>query len=389
MAMVTSAERSFVADLGALVGVLRADARDLDPAALAAAVALGTANGLAVPLRRALADSPLRDRLPAAALDALAARHAQQVERTATLVRELEVLAERFSAAGLPFLLLKGPYLAARFYGDVLGREFVDIDLLVPEAERRRAAALLRAAGYRRRSRVVLAEAPTAFFVHAFDYGNGSTTVDLHWCLSRHPSFRVSEDAVWKAHGSWTVAGRPYDVLSDEHEVLFGVLSILRDVERGRPKLKGLVDLVQVLERLDGALEWPAFFAARRTDGTYGPAVNVLALCLDATGRRMHVPRLAAAVDAAERRRIVAVAPELVLRPTRLGLASKRWCAAVYDGTPRAWLAWWAVSFPFRVAVHERPLHERLRKRARRVWRPVRREGRRAWRVMRKRLAAR
>ena len=387
--MPIAVQPTWAAELATLVAVLRGDRGDADPSSLAAAVALGTANGLAVPLHRALGDSPLRARLPAGVLEAVAERYAQQEARTATLVGELAALADRFAAAALPFLLLKGPYLAARFYGDVLGREFVDIDVLVPAAERRRAAALLRAAGYRRRSRVVVAEDVTAFFVHAFDYANGATTVDLHWCLSRHPSFRVSEAAVWKDRRSRVVAGRTYDVLSDEHEVLFGVLGILRDIERGRPKLKGLVDLVHVVEHVDADLDWPAFLATRRSDGTYAPTLNVLTLCQAATGRRSHAPRLSAALAAVEPQCLVAVAPEVVLRPSRFGLASKRWCASVYDGTARAWLLWWAASFPFRVAVHQRPLRERMRRRARRMWRPVRREARRLWRVMRKRSATR
>lgn len=375
---------SLTVDLTLLARVLRGDvpASEVDRAALTAAVRLGAGQGLSVPLHRALAASPLRALLPAATVDRLARRHDMLTARARVLTVELARLAERFTAAGQRFLLLKGPYLATRFHGDALAREFADIDLMVPAADRTRAAALLQAAGYWRRSRVIASESATAFFVHAFDYGNGETGVDLHWCLSRQPTFRLPEAALWEACRSHLVGGREYTVLSDEHEVLFGILSILRDIERGSPKLKGVIDLLTIVEHLQDTLDWDAFLTARREDGTYGPSVNILALCLDATGSRPRLPRVDAALARHAARRAALAAPDVLLVPTRFGLASKRWCATVYDGTPRGWFLWWGGSLPFRAAVHRRPLGERLAKRMRPVRRAIEREGRRFGRLI-------
>ena len=93
--------------------------------------------GLSVVFLRAVKDSPLRAMLTADRLEALETGYRLQEERQKTLGQALRDLSRRFENAGQPFILLKGPYLASRFYGDVLGREFVDIDLLIPRADRR------------------------------------------------------------------------------------------------------------------------------------------------------------------------------------------------------------------------------------------------------------
>ena len=350
------------ADIDLLVRLLRGDhagaARCISSrqAPVDAFLELIAACGLSIVLLRALEDSPVRGAFPAHALEALEDRRRRQIVRSTEFLAELERLADRFAAAGQRFMLLKGPYLAARFYGDLHGREFVDLDLLVPSADRARAFRLLAAAGYVPKSRVLLGERVTCHFVHGFDFVKDGIQVDLHWCLSRHPSFRMDESAIWGARQSYPVGGQRYDVLSDEHEVLFAVLSLLRDLERGHLKIKNLVDLLRMLAVLDAQLDWTAFLAVRRRDGTLGPTVNVLALCLDVGEARATVPRLAAALAQHGDRRVpVPVAPApFVFAPAFAGLGNKWWCARVYDTSPAQWLLWWTASLPFRIAVHRR-----------------------------------
>jgi hypothetical protein len=254
-------------------------------------------------------------------------------------------------------MLLKGPYLASRFYGAWDGREFVDLDLLVPALDRQRAFRLLDEAGYTPKSRVILGPRLTCYFVHAFDFSSARAKVDLHWCLSRHPTFRMDEDAIWAGRRSHTVRGRPYDVLSDEHEVLFAVLSLLRDMERGKAKVKNVVDLLCLLSSIDERLDWEAFFAARRGDGTLGPAVNILGLCVEVADARDAVPRLQATLARYGDHRIPVPAAEspFLFEPAIGGLGNKLWCARIYEGSPLTWLAWWAASLPFRMGVHRPP----------------------------------
>ena len=132
-------------------------------------------------------------------LDALRARAERQAVRTAAQIDALAHITDTFAAAGLSFILLKGPYLAARFYGDPAGREFVDLDLLVRRADRARASERLTSIGYARRSRVLGSEALTAWFVHAFDYADARTYLDLlaTFTVSEKYSFRVGVNNVF------------------------------------------------------------------------------------------------------------------------------------------------------------------------------------------------
>jgi len=319
------------------------------------------AHGLAPVLLAALDGSPLRGAFSSSRLEALEERRAAQVARSRRLVAALEHLAEDLGAAGQNFLLLKGLYLAERFYGGIDGREFVDLDLLVPRADRKRAFDLLSRAGWARRSRVVVNTALTCFFVHGFDFIAGAAKLDLHWCLSRHPSVRVDEARVWLRRRSALVSGRAYDVLADEDEIVFGALSLLRDLERGRPKIKNIVDLVQMAAVLDATAAWEEMLETGRAEGTYGPMVNVLGACLDIAAASDLAPRLAAALARHGARRVPLRPGDSPLAPSpRLfHIGNKIWSARAHDCSPATWLLWWASSLPFRVAVHRR-----VRKRA-------------------------
>ena len=317
-----------------------------------AAVALE--GGVSVPLLHALAASGLTEQLSEEHQVALAERRDRQATRYAVLEKGLVRVASVFEAVAVPFMLLKGPYLAARFYGDPQGREFVDIDLLVQCADRRRAFGILEKAGFALRSRVLGSEALTAFFVHGFDFIAAGFNLDLHWRLSRHPSFRADESLIWKRRGVFLLDDRRYSVLADEDEITLGVLALLRDIARGRPKLKNVADLIQIVASVDATMAWDALFAAGRCNGTYGPLVNVLSLCLDVADAQDLAPHLAGILARHSVRRVrsdPAGAP-LCVPPARTGLANKLWAARSHDAALGSSLAWWAVSLPFRRAVH-------------------------------------
>ena len=64
-----------------------------------------------------LEGSPVRKLLPREWLDELKKFSLQQWSRQETLVRELDKLSILLTGAGYQFILLKGPCLAARFFG--------------------------------------------------------------------------------------------------------------------------------------------------------------------------------------------------------------------------------------------------------------------------------
>jgi hypothetical protein len=317
--------------------------------------------GLSAVFLGALEGSPLRTELTPRQTERLNEALNRQRERKRVCGQALLSLAELFASRKQPFILLKGAYLASRFYGSTPGREYVDIDLMVPRADRSKTCALLRDAGFHRHSRTPLGEGLTSFFVHAFDFRSEAVNVDLHWALSRHPSLHLDERRLWAMRGSFEVEGRAYDVLGDEHEVIFAALSLLRDIERGRPKPKNVIDLMQIVKATDARLDWDAVLSA--VDGTAGPLMNVLGQCLEIAAAHDLAPKLAAAL-ARHRNSLVRAAAAnadfpLLFPPIRYGLGNKLWAARVYETNLPAWLFWWAISLPFRLAVHRRPPRQR------------------------------
>lgn len=362
--------RASAAELRLLVRILSKDAagtaRCLEGCPELINILAETCNrsGLSVVLLRALEGSPLRSALMPHQIELLNEALQIQEERLQTLGPALTSLAELFEAGKQPFILLKGPYLASRFYGDILGREYVDIDLLVPARNWPKARALLETAGFHRHSGILLGENVTRFFVHAFDFYSGKVGVDLHWKLSRHISLHLDEEQLWAQRASFSIDGRSYDVLSDEHEVIFAALSLLRDIERMRAKPKNIIDLIRIASAADARMDWNTLLSAR--DGTAGPLVHVLRRCLEITGACDLVPNLAAALNRLRRIQVPAMASAadspLQFRPAFLGIGNKLWAARAYDTNLAAWLFWWALSLPFRLVVHKQPPRQFLQR---------------------------
>lgn len=349
-----------VEDLRLLVRLVRRDEEGAARAAAArrapleSAVDTAMASGLGVPLAEALRDSPLRPAITPAHLEALEARAARQRERSRRLLETLPAVAARFGAAGQEFILLKGPYLAARFYGDALAREYVDLDVAVRRADREPAFRLLRSAGYQPRSGVLLSTRLTCFFVHGFDFAGEGGKLDLHWCLARHPSLRLDEGRIWRQRQTWTYGGNTVAVLSDADEIVFAALSLMRDFERGRPKAKNVVDLVQIAAALDSTFDWDALLARSRDERCHGLLVNILALCLEVADAGDLCPQLSASLSRHASRRVPIPPgePTLALPPTAFAAGNKLWSARAHDTSVAAWALWWAASLPFRLATH-------------------------------------
>jgi Uncharacterised nucleotidyltransferase len=342
-----------------LVRLLRRDAAGVERALRARSNALdelasaALEGGLAIVLLRALDDCALAHEVSGEHRRLLARRRERHTERCLPLERGLVEIARQFRGEDVPFILLKGPYLGARFYGDVRGREYRDLDILVRRADRRHAFDLLERAGFARRSRVLFSEALTTFFVHAFDFVAGGVSLDLHWSLSRHASVHIDERDVWARKTTFSLDRRTYDVLADDHEVMLQALALLRDIERGRTQMKNFVDLIQVVASIDATMRWDALLADGRSSGTRGPLVNVLSLCLDVANARDLAPRLAAALEAQSARRVQSLTPAIAGRAA--GYANRLWAARSYDTTLATCLGWWFVSLPFRRAVHGWP----------------------------------
>src|SRR5713226_5781673 len=88
------------------------------------------------------------DSVPREIRQALIDRQRAQILFSLRLTAELFRLLERFAAEGIGTLVVKGPVLAVRAYGDPAMRSYGDLDLLVRQRDIRRATELMSAAGF-------------------------------------------------------------------------------------------------------------------------------------------------------------------------------------------------------------------------------------------------
>jgi hypothetical protein len=298
--------------------------------------------------------SPVRKLLPQKWLGELKKFSLNHWVRQEALVRELMQLSAVFSAAGQEFILLKGAYLATKFLGGIDRRPFFDLDLLVVRDSLPEAMRLLRSRGYVRKSSILFNETLTTYFTHAFDFAKPKVAVDLHWALSANAAQRLDNHAIWAQRQTFALNNRQFFVLSDEYEVVFSLISIFKDVERGTARLKSFVDLYFILSALESRLNWPGFVENRRHERVERIAVNMLALFLDLFDCRDRFPA-AAQVVALERSLIKNVSAEHaadLLEASQGALRNKLWAAGSYECSRFQLSLWWLVSLPFRIAVH-------------------------------------
>ena len=177
----------------------------------------------------------------------LKGRYLEQWGRTEKLMRELSILGKRFREAGQDFILLKGPHLASRFYGNVDRREIQDIDLLVRRNGFATASRLVQDCGFRCSSKVLLSEGLMARFVHHKEFKKKEVPLDLHQVLRAYPGMNIREETLWKHRAQIDLPGGPYSVLSDEHTLLNQLLSIHHDIGLGTITLRGLDDRFQIV----------------------------------------------------------------------------------------------------------------------------------------------
>ncbi len=299
--------------------------------------------------------SPVRQWLPQDVLRELKSFAVSHWARQEKLLRELLHLSTLFGAAGQDFILLKGAYIATRFFGGIDRRPFFDLDLLVTRDSLPQAQELLKTAGYTRKSAVLFNETLTSYFTHAFDYAKSNITLDLHWVLSANAAHRLDYNAIWRARQNFVLNNQNFLVLSDEYELVFNLVSIFKDLERGAARLKSFIDLYFILNALESKLDWDSFVKNRRREKILGISINVLALFLDLLDCRERFPSVAQVVgrEQALIKRVSAQERAAVLEASIGRLQNKLWTAGMYECSRLQLFLWWLISLPFRLAVHD------------------------------------
>lgn len=154
-----------------------------------------------------------------------------------------------FAGAGVASILLKGPAIARRLYPAGALRPYVDADLLVRDADRPAAEAVLRSRGFERQlNRREDEPDPAVLHADTWRRERDAASVDLHRSLAGVPA---GPEAVWGALADSTdsleVAGVRIDVPSDSGQAL---IVALHAAQHGTGRTMSVTDLARALEVL-------------------------------------------------------------------------------------------------------------------------------------------
>jgi hypothetical protein len=150
--------------------------------------------------------------VPARFLERLGARYRANARQALWLTSELIRIVDDFESRQIEVLPYKGPALAQILYGDVSGRQFGDLDLLVRQADVARAKAALIDLGYRRS--LPFTESQEKWYLksgyeYPFDSAYGRNLVELKWrILPRFYSVDFDVDAMFGRATALPLAGR-------------------------------------------------------------------------------------------------------------------------------------------------------------------------------------
>lgn len=173
-------------------------------------------------------------------------------------------IAAELQRRSIKYLCLKGHSLALVLYGKIGGREFGDLDLLVPPDQAQQAIDALEAIGLVRTYPPSLSARQQDALIrfgkaqNLVDAQQGMA-VDLHWKLLSQwmGNDLFCFDSLWQESQTLRFQGLSWQTLGIRHTVVFLALHGYQD---GWRSLKHLVDLTVALDRFD--LDWASVLSA-------------------------------------------------------------------------------------------------------------------------------
>jgi len=186
--------------------------------------------------------------------------------KTLTLAGELHRLASSLSDRSIPFVAFKGPTLALALYGDLAGREYNDVDVIVSPRQVDEAEDVIVSMGYasrqgdRRFRKTFLAPQQQ----YAFTRPDDGAAIDLHWDFSgTHVPFPLAPAEIWDDPLVLSVGGRDVPTLSapDLALMLAG-----HGTKEGWTMLKWVSDFARMVEQ-HRDLDWAILHARARARG--------------------------------------------------------------------------------------------------------------------------
>lgn len=198
------------------------------------------------------------DRVPPALRSLFAGAHRENALRHLRRVADLRRIDVVLKAANIPYLLLKGPILAATVYPEPATRTMLDLDFLVRESEVPRAIAALAEIGF---------TVPLKFAgwtLHAgdapplFNGQPGSPVVELHSMLDSAPDDSHAIEKMWST-ARVVDLGHGLSVHALERTEFFAhVVTHVSRHHRFEGELRSLLDIALLLRSKETDFDWSA-----------------------------------------------------------------------------------------------------------------------------------
>jgi hypothetical protein len=249
--------------------------------------------------------------MPAAERAELERFRQYHLARTLTLAGDLAQLAADLAGRSIRFVAFKGPTLSLALYGDLAGREYNDLDLIVPPEQVDVAEDAILSMDYRspQGDRTFRRMFLSPQRQYAFVRDEAHTAIDLHWAFSgSHVPFPLAAADAWESAIPLTVGNRTVPVLSTPNLAL---LLAGHGTKEGWTMLKWVSDFARLVDRHPD-LDWEELYRRAR-DRRCGEAV-LLACSVAQTLLEVPIPEALGDFVAGSdrvRRRTAAVAASL------------------------------------------------------------------------------
>lgn len=192
----------------------------------------------------------------------------RQLQRSSTLLTlqltaELFRVLDRFSQAVIPVLLTKGPALSVRCYGDPGQRQYGDLDLIIRQADIRRATQAMPDLGYEPRVPLTAIDANKSAGEYAFRKSGTGLLVEFHTerTFRYHPR-PLPIEKLFERSTSLTIDNRSVPALSLEDEL---VLICVHGAKHFWERLMWIADVAALISRQ--SLDWDRANAVAREVG--------------------------------------------------------------------------------------------------------------------------
>lgn len=177
---------------------------------------------------------------------------------TLNLTAEMFRLFDSFAASGIEAVVIKGPVLSARCYGDPALRQYGDLDLIVRGKDILRATELMLSQGYEGRIPVAAIRAKRIPGEYVFRQPRTNLLVEFHTehTFRYHPR-PIPIEALFRRQTPVEIEGRPVPALSTEDEL---VLICIHGAKHFWERLIYVADVAALISRQQ--LDWSSALAA-------------------------------------------------------------------------------------------------------------------------------